>query len=82
MCIRAATIPRCSGFTTDQIGGIMGHAGDARGDVPDGRPSIGSGPQRTFCRVQKIKLTETRLSGVCPNFTATECLLLTYVDGY
>jgi len=23
MCIRAATIPRCRGFTTDQIGGIM-----------------------------------------------------------
>jgi hypothetical protein len=37
MCIRAATIPRCSGFTTDQIGGIMGHAADARGDVSDGR---------------------------------------------
>ena len=32
MCIPAATIPRCSGFTTDQIGGIMGRAGDAGGD--------------------------------------------------
>jgi hypothetical protein len=30
-------IPRYSGFTTDQIGGIMGHAADARGDVSDGR---------------------------------------------
>ena len=37
MCIPAATIPRCSGFTTDQIGGIIGHAADARGDVSDGR---------------------------------------------
>jgi hypothetical protein len=37
MCIRAATIPRCSGFTTDQIGGIIGHVADARGDVSDGR---------------------------------------------
>jgi hypothetical protein len=32
ICIRAATIPRCSGFTTDQIGGIVGHAADASGD--------------------------------------------------
>jgi len=25
MCIRAATIPRCDGFTTCQIGGIIGN---------------------------------------------------------
>ena len=69
MCIRAATISRCSGFTTDQIGGIMGHAADARGDVSDGRCRFRSSPRSRHPGLQPLCRPQTDVGP-----TAWECL--------
>jgi len=74
MCIRAATIPRCSGFTTDQIGGIMGRAADARGDVSDGRCRFHSWPVADTLACSRY-VGPQRQPDVGP--TAWECLQVT-----
>ena len=83
MCIRAAAIPRCSGFTTGQIGGIMGNARSPREDYlcPDAQQRCARDP-RLCCDYKCSHLLaisgdawpdDVRLSDIEPRFVCTAC---------
>jgi hypothetical protein len=46
--------PRSQGAATDQIGGIVGHAADARRDVSDGRGRFRSSPRSRHAGLQPL----------------------------